>query len=92
MAEVAHNGGRPVNRPRTWEEDKRQKKKDLKKMNWFKNGGFDVPLFVPHTPRGEPAQQMRAKEAENNQGCKIQFKIIEKGGVTLEQKLRKSNP
>jgi hypothetical protein len=35
---------------------------------------------------------MRAKEAENNQARKIRFKIIEKGGVTLEQKLRRSNP
>ena len=61
-------------------------------MNWLKNGGFDVPLFVPHTPRGELAQQMRAKEAENNQVRKIRFKIIEKGGVTLEQKLRKFKP
>ena len=35
---------------------------------------------------------MRAKEKENNQGRKIRFKVIEKGGVTLEQKLRRSNP
>ena len=78
MAEVAQAGGRPVNRPRTWEEDKRQKKKDLKKMNWLKNGGFDVPLFVPHTPRGELAQQMRAKEAENNQGLRYGLKSSRK--------------
>ena len=35
---------------------------------------------------------MRSKEAENNQGRQIRFKIVEKGGVTLEQKLRRSNP
>ena len=35
---------------------------------------------------------MRAKEVENNQGRKLRFKIVEKGGVTLEQKLRRSNP
>ena len=35
---------------------------------------------------------MRSKEAENNQGRRIRFKIVEKGGVTLEQKLRRSNP
>ena len=59
---------------------------------WYRQGGDDVPLFVPHTPRGELAQRMRAKEAENNQGRQIRFKIIEKGGVSLEQKLRRSNP
>ena len=35
---------------------------------------------------------MRAKEVENNQSRKLRFKIVEKGGVTLEQKLRRSNP
>ena len=55
-------------------------------------GGYDVPLFVPHTPRGELANRMRAKERENYQGRTIRFKIIEKGGVTLEKKLRRSNP
>ena len=31
-------------------------------------------------------------EAENHQGRTIRFKIIEKSGVSLEQKLRRSNP
>ena len=35
---------------------------------------------------------MRQKEAQNNQGKTIRFKIIEKGGVTLDQKLRRSDP
>ena len=41
-------GGRPVNRPRTW--DRRQAKKELEKQNWFRKADFHVPLFVPHTP------------------------------------------
>ena len=35
---------------------------------------------------------MKEKEAMNNQGRTIRFKIVEKSGVSLEQKLRKSNP
>ena len=31
-------------------------------------------------------------EAENHQGRSIRFKIIEKSGISLEQKLRRSNP
>ena len=85
-------GGRPVNRPRSWEEDLRQQKKESKKKNWFRKGGYDVPLFVPHTPGGLLARRMREKEAQNNQGRRIRFKIIEKSGVTLERKLRRSNP
>ena len=49
-------GGRPINRHRSWEEDQRQKKKELQKKNWFRTGGYDVPLFVPHTPRGALAK------------------------------------
>ena len=83
MLAVELAGGRPVNRPKSWEEDRRQRKKELQKKNWFRKGGYQVPLFVPHTPGGELVKRMKAKEVENNQGRKIRFKIIGKGGVTL---------
>ena len=52
MVEVAKIGGRPVNRPRTWEQDQRQKKKELKKRDWFKEGGMMSP-YLSHThPEG----------------------------------------
>ena len=92
MLEEEQNGGQPINRPRSWEEDRRQKKKELQSKTWYRAGGFDVPLFVPHTPHGELARRMKEKEVLNNQGRNIRFKIIEKSGVTLEQKLRRSNP
>ena len=92
MMEVERGGGRPVNRPRSWDEDERQKKKELQSKRWFRKGGFDVPLFVPHTPGGELEKRIREKEAQNNQGRKVRFKIVAKAGVTLEQKLRRSNP
>ena len=81
-----------TNQRRTWNQDQRQKKKELQKKNWFAKGGYDVPLFVPHTPGGELAKRMRETEAQNHQGRKIRFKIVEKGGVTLEKILRRSNP
>ena len=92
MLQEEEKGGRPIHRPRTWDEDLRQKNKYFQKKHWFSKGGFDVPLFVPHTPRGELARRMKEKEAQNNQGRKIRFKVVEKGGVTLEQKFRRSNP
>ena len=64
----------------------------VQKKNWYRSGGFDVPLFVPHTPNGELAKRMKEAEARNHQGRKIRFKIVEKGGVTLENLLRRSNP
>ena len=82
MLEVERSGGRPINRPRSWEEDERQKKKELQSKVWFRAGGFDVALFVPHTPNGELAKRIRRMEAENHQGRSIRFKIIEKSGIT----------
>ena len=46
MVAEEKNGGRPINQRRTWNEDQRQKKKELQKKNWFKRGGFDVPIFA----------------------------------------------
>ena len=63
---VERRGGRPVNRLRSWGEDECQKKKELQDKNWFRAGGFDVPLFVPHTPKGELARRMKENEVLNN--------------------------
>ena len=77
---------------RSWEEDRRQRSKELQPKSWFRKGGYDVPLFVPHTPGEELVKRIRAKEAENNQGRRTRFKIVGRGGVTLEEKLKRSNP
>ena len=59
MLEIERRGGRPVNRLRSWGEDARQKKKELQGKVWFRRGGHDVPLFVPHTPHGELARRIK---------------------------------
>ena len=51
-----------------------------------------MPLFVPCTPGGELAKRISNIEKLNNQGRTIRFKVVERRGVTLEEKLRKSNP
>ena len=79
MLKTEKDGGRPVNRPIHWDEDLRQKRKESKQKNWFRKGGFD-------------AKRMQEKEAQNNQGRRIRLKMIEKRGITLENKLRRSNP
>ena len=83
MLEEERRGGRPVNQLRTWDEDRRQKKKEIQGKNWFRREGFDVPLFVPHTPHGELARRMKEKEVMNNQGLNIRFMIVAKSGVSF---------
>ena len=92
MVKVEREGGRPVNRPRSWEEDSRQVKKESKQQNWFRSGGYHVPVFVPHTPGSELARRMRAKEKENNQGRKTRFLIVELGGKSIHNLLWTPNP
>ena len=50
-----------------------------------------APIIVPATPGGELAKAMKAVcEAEAIPGLK--FKVAERGGMTLERQLVKSNP
>ena len=88
MLEEERRGGRPINAPRSWEEDQRQRKKDLQPKSWFRKGGFDVPLFIPHTPGEELVKRIRAKEAENNQGRTTRFKIVGRRGTATSRATR----
>ena len=76
MVEVEREAGRQLNRPRSWEEDRRQVQKQCRHQNWFCTGGHHVPIFFPQTPEIERAKRMRAKEEENNQGKKILLFIL----------------
>jgi hypothetical protein len=92
MVKVEEEGGRPVNRPRSWQKDRRQRDNHHKGQNWYRSGGHHVPLFVPHTPGSELARRMRAKEEENNQGRATRFLICEMGGERVHQQLWRPNP
>ena len=52
MLQEEEKGGRPIHRPRTWDEDLRQKNKYFQKKHWFSKGGFDVPLLSLTPPWG----------------------------------------
>ena len=61
----------------------------MQPKSWFRKGGYDVPLFIPHTPGEELVKRIRAKEAENNQGRRMRFKMVGRRGVTLEERLKR---
>ena len=68
MLEEEMRGGRPINMARSWEEDKRQTKKELQKKMWYRKGGYDVPLFVPHTPGGGASKADEKKRSQEQPG------------------------
>ena len=49
-------------------------------------------FFVPPNPGEELAKRIRAKKAENNQAWRVRFKIVGRRGLTLEERLKISNP
>ena len=49
-------------------------------------------LFVPPTPGGMLAKELRNREEEINHHCKERIKIVEKSGENLENILCKKNP
>ena len=81
-------GIRPINRPKEWKRQEREKEKELKKREWYRKGGFDSVLFVPSTPAGK-LKGMYQREI-NRSGLRI--KVVEKTGSTLKDELQSSNP
>ena len=60
MIEEEKRGGRLINRPRSWEEDLRQKRR---RKRLFRQGGYYSPLLIPG---GKLAKKMITKKAQNN--------------------------
>lgn len=92
MKETERNGGRPVNRLRTFDKWERRKQRIKKKQNWYKNDMYSTVLFVPCTPRSTLARRLKEVEARGGDDRKWRVKIVEKGGQTLRSQLSKSNP
>ena len=53
MMENEKRGIRPIHRPKEWHKAERLEQKEMKKKDWYKQGGFDSVIFVPSTPDGE---------------------------------------
>ena len=85
------DGVRPLYRPRDWQAEERRQKKQKKKHNWSAKGGKISPIFVPPTPNGELARQLKEiAETEAEDG--VQFRIVETGGRSIKSVVQISNP
>ena len=80
-----------MNRGSKYKVIERRKEKTAKKRNWNKKGGYGAPIIVPATPGGELAKMLR-EIAEQEPDRKKRFKIVERGGRTIERSLMKPNP
>ena len=86
-----NSGECPLNRPTGYRRIQRRNDKIRKKTEWSTKGGFISPLIIPATPGGILAKMLReVVEAESDEN--IRFKVVEKGGLTLERMFQKANP
>ena len=53
MVEEQKSGGRPINRPRHYQEREMRESRWKKKGKWYKAGGYSSVLFCPWTPNRE---------------------------------------
>ena len=85
------DGVMPLNRPRGFQKIPRRIDKKRKKQTWATRGGYIAPIIIPATPNSKLAKMMQAVcDEEATPGMK--FKIVERGGVTIERQLQKTNP
>ena len=84
-------GGTPLNRASNYQRVERRKEKRIKKKNWSRKGGYGAPIIVPATPNSELAKMLKAI-ADQEPNRSQRFKIVEKGGRTIERSLMKPNP
>ena len=83
------NGDRPVYRSsQDWNKFERRQQKEQKKNDWYKKGGCDSVMFIPATPGS--ALKKSYDQIVRDEYLKI--RVVEKSGISLRQKLQRSNP
>ena len=94
MIENDRKGIKPLFRDRTWKSEERRTEKQNKKRNWFRteNNKYKSVLFVPPTPGSQLAKELQSRENELNKYNEERIKIVESGGVKIEELLTKKNP
>ena len=90
------SGKKPLYRSRDWDNEDRNAKKNDKKLNWWKNEKSKIKytstLFVPPTPGGKLAKELRNREEDLNKYSEERIKIVETGGIEMESILTNKNP
>ena len=88
MKEEQEHGGRPINRPHSYQHEVRRKKKLSAKSNWYyKNGGYSTVMSVPATPQGKLANMLCESERKMAQERGWRIKIVEGGGQKIRSRL-----
>ena len=91
MVEEDNTGLRPLYRPKEYERNERRVEKHKKKHSWANRGGYIAPIFVPPTPNGDLANELK-QIAESEAEAGVNFRIVETGGRSIKSMIQQSNP
>ena len=97
MKQREEGGGQPVDRPRSYDEEGRRRRKREKRERWYRREprGTNIRegvIIVPPTPEGILAKELRKACEEELKGTKISIRVQERGGRQLGQVLGTSVP
>ena len=97
MQRREQEGGQPVDRPRSYDEEGRRRRKEEKRGRWYRKEprGTNIregALIIPPTPDGELAKALKRACEEELKGSKINLSVQERGGRQLGQVLGTSVP
>ena len=97
MVEQDQKGIKPLYRNRSWNLESRKLEKYDKVNNWYKGNKkseikYKSILFVPPTPGGELLRELKDREQELNKNNEFRIKIVEKGGMKVEEIMVNKNP
>ena len=90
MVQRDESGEVPFHRPKEWKKEERVRSRRARRRDWFrgrKNKNESV-IFVPVTPGGE----LKRRYMRIIQEAKIGISVVEKTGVSMKQKLQRSDP
>ena len=87
QVERERKGECPLHRPKGYNSEERQKKKNLKRTSWYKSKGFDTVLFCPPTTEGKLAKELRDIVDETSKKMQLKVKVVERAGVSVKNLL-----
>ena len=85
QCERADNGGTPLYRSRSYQENERRKKKLLTKTAWYRPS--DAVIFIPATPGAELAKKVQSVVTEEGARIGMAVKVVVTGGKSMKQHL-----
>ena len=83
MVEEQKKGGRPIDRPRQWNQEEREDSKRSKKTSWYKAGGYIRVIFCTYTPNSVLPRKWREVGERGAAARGWRYCVVDGGGRSI---------